>query len=837
MRIVVDMQGAQTGSRFRGIGRYSLALTKAMLKEGRGHEFILLLNGLLDESIPFIRSEFRGLLPNENIRVWNSHGPVYGFDSRNSHRKNVAELIRESYISGLKPDVLLITSMVEGFGDNAVHSVGRIPSGYATAAIFYDAIPLIQSDVYLKPNPDFEPLYREKIDYLGKADLLLAISESSRGEAISYLGVAESSVVNISAAVDDGFGVMEFTSEAESEIRKKFGLDRPFLMYSGATDDRKNHFSLFDAYASIRIDLRRRYQLAIVGGMPEDHLDRFFAYIGKKGLSRNDVRFTGRVSDDELVALYNLCHLYVFPSLHEGFGLPALEAMSCGAPVIGSNLTSIPEVIGTADAYFDPSSITSIARKIEEYLLDDDKRLALRSHGIEQAKKFSWENCARRALGAMEACVGYPGLLEKIGDSSEQEAEEGKLIRLIADESRGVSRAELAGVALAIARNEEPDFRRLFIDVSEMVQRDSRTGIQRVVRSILKCLLESPPDGFVVEPVFATEDGVGYRYANRYKHVILGDGESLNDGKPIDFSRRDVFVCLDMQHNVQPAQRGFYAKLRASGVKTVFVLYDLLPIYMPQFFPADTYSDHSRWLGVVAEFDQVVCISKAVASDFEQWIIENKPESQASVNIEWFHIGADIDASVPTAGVSEQERVAIQKLSTTRVFLTVGTLEPRKFQTQVLGAFEILWSRGLDLTLVIVGKQGWDVLPLVSRIKDHERFGEQLFWFDSISDECLANIYESSDCLIAASMGEGFGLPLIEAAQSSMPIIARDIPVFKEVAGDFAFYFSGVEDIDLAEAVQTWCDLYDTNRAPSSKGMKWSSWEQSTQRLVSLIGI
>jgi hypothetical protein len=111
---------------------------------------------------------------------------------------------------------------------------------------------------------------------------------------------------------------------------------------------------------------------------------------------------TGFVSDEDLVSLYNICKLFVFPSLYEGFGLPVLEAMRCGAPVIGSNNSSIPEIIGLEEALFDPTSINSISDKMGQALTDEQFREKLRDNGIVQSARFSWEICAGRALEAMQ---------------------------------------------------------------------------------------------------------------------------------------------------------------------------------------------------------------------------------------------------------------------------------------------------------------------------------------------------------------------------------------------------------------------------------------------------
>ena len=138
----------------------------------------------------------------------------------------------------------------------------------------------------------------------------------------------------------------------------------------------------------------------------------------------------------------------------------------------------------------------------------------------------------------------------------------------------------------------------------------------------------------------------------------------------------------------------------------------------------------------------------------------------------------------------------------------VGTVEPRKGHAQALAAFEKLWGQGLEANLVIVGKQGWK-MEVIGRspASSLRNVGKRLFWLEGISDEYLEKIYDACTCLIAASEGEGFGLPLIEAAQHKLPIIARDIPVFREVAGEHAYYFSGLDPQSLAESVKNWLTL------------------------------
>ncbi|WP_419602667.1 glycosyltransferase, partial [Thiolapillus sp.] len=119
--------------------------------------------------------------------------------------------------------------------------------------------------------------------------------------------------------------------------------------------------------------------------------------------------------------------------------------------------------------------------------------------------------------------------------------------------------------------------------------------------------------------------------------------------------------------------------------------------------------------------------------------------------------------------------------------------------------------------------------------RQHPESDRRLFWLEGISDEYLEKVYAASTCLIAASEGEGFGLPLIEAAQHKLSIIARDLPVFREVAGQYAFYFKGLEPEALAETVTQWLALYAKGKAPRSDDMPWLTWRESAEQLKSIV--
>lgn len=830
MRIVIDMQGAQTESRFRGIGRYTMSFAKAIIRNRGEHEIFLVLNGLFPDTIEPIRAAFYGHLPQENIRVWYTPSPVLEALPGNTWRRKTAELIREAFLASLKPDVIHITSLFEGYVDNAVTSIGlfnQIP----TSVTLYDLIPLLNKDYYLHPNPAYEQYYLRKIDYLRRASLLLAISESSRHEGITHLGFPADRIVNVSASIEDHFKPILLDKEQKQIIQNKFGITHPFVLYTGGADERKNLPRLIRAYARLSTELRKTHQLVFAGSMPDSEITRLKQEAKSSGINIDDeLIFTGYVADEELVKLYNLCKVFVFPSWHEGFGLPALEAMSCGCVVIGANTSSLPEVIGNKNALFNPFSVESITEKLTLVLTNEVFRKELARHGIEQAKLFSWDEIARRAILAFEK------MYLSLSDHHAETALTSKLIKSIAALTPSdITDHDIINIALSIAKfqfdNRE---KQLFVDISELVQRDAKTGVQRVVRSILREWFKNPPKGLRVEPVYATPEQ-GYRYARQFTWKFLDLPKDmlfeLSDD-PIEFQVGDIFLGLDLQHHVVISQQAFYQQLRRDGVQVYFLVYDLLPILLPYAFPDGVAQLHQRWLEIVSQSDGAICISKAVADELTNWIEVHGTERLRPFKISWFHLGADVENSIPSYGMPDNAEDVLNTIRKRSSFLMVGTIEPRKGHAQTLSAFDLLWEQGIDINLVIVGKQGWMVEDLVERLRNHPELDKRLFWLDGISDEYLEKVYAASTCLIAASEGEGFGLPLIEAAQHKLPIIARDIPVFREVAGKNAFYFDGLSPDDLAHTIEKWLELYNKGKAPSSEGIKWLTWKESAMYLL-----
>ncbi len=1377
MRIVIDLQAAQSPhSRNRGIGRYSIALAKGMLRHGSDHEILIALNGMYDSTVLDVREEFAPLLPPHRIVTWHGTLPAMELPGASPEHRRAAELVREAFLASLKPDVVHVASLFES-GPYSVTSVGLGTGTHRTAVTLYDLIPHVYPEIYLD-RPKAARDYGEKIDHLRRADLWLAISESSRREGIERLGLPAQQVVNISSAADTHFTAGAVPAEHEAALRHRYGLWRPFVMYTGGIDHRKNIEGLIEAWAALPADLRLSHQLAVVCSVQPAERARLEQLAERNGLAFGDLVLTGFVPEDNLVDLYRLCKLFVFPSLHEGFGLPALEAMCCGAPVIGADNSSIPEVIGRADALFQARSQASMTAKIREYLVDDGLRDALAAHGLQQAQQFNWDKSAQAAMAAIEqlapvkppalravspepatrprlafvspmppqrsgiadysaellpalarhyeidlvleqpaleplpaGCYGqqrtaewflahgheYDRVLYQFGNSAFHEymfpllerhpgtvvlhdfylsgvqahrelvtagqpywsralyeshgwhalarrcaatdltaaihqfpasfdvlrQAEGVIVhspyskvlayewygpeiaddwatipllrvaaplereaaraalglapddflvcafglmgptkmnhRLLAawtksalareancrlvfvgenhpadygremqreiasfnDAAKGngkvaisgwastedfrrylnaadlavqlrtLSRGETSAAVLdamnhalpvvvnangsmaylpgeaalildddftdeqltraleglwrdparrramgqagrrlietqhspadcaaayaqaiesfagraaqegpmallrqlgqtlpadtgepllenlsrAIAnnmpqlrparqmliditawvrhdpaavsalpplpdlfdallerpgtgwraepvyQNEQGEWRyarnfmlqRLscrahllaedpielqptdlwwvppgaeawtallparalelgvvplqlsdkaqaplvwawlaatepvrrgrfcYVDISELVRHDWRSGIQRVVKNYLMEFLMRPPAGSTVMPVYATKDELGYRLALGYLCELAGLDAPEDGDPPLDAQAGDMFLGLDLQPHIVPLQAPFLNPLQQSGVGMAFMVYDLLPLRLPDCFSPGAAEHHERWLQHIARAELLICISQAVADDLSLWLQQRPPaESSADAphrmpRIRAVHPGANLAHTLPTRGLPPDAAELLAQIRQRPAFLMVGTLEPRKAHAAVLAAFEQLWAGGEDVGLVIVGRPGWMVDELLSSLGTHPERGHRLVWVEDSSDEFLEQVYAASACLVAASLGEGFGLPIVEAAKHGLPIIARDLPVFREVAGEHAWYFADDAPEALAANFSQWLSRFREGRHPAPQGMRWHSWRASADKVKQLL--
>jgi len=836
MRIVIDMQSLQTGSRLRGIGQYSINLVKALINNNTEHEIIIVLNGLLSKEIIAIRQTFSSLLPDKSIKIWYADGPTNDSLGTPDKQKN-AQLIRESFLKDLQPDFVLLTTLFEGYHEDCIISIHEYYQDIPTATIFYDLIPLLFQDTYLQ-DPKIKTWYHKKVKTLKKSDLLLAISNAARDEAITLLELNPDKVVNISADTNDLYRPIDIPIAAKQHLYSTHGIKDNFILYTSSPDARKNHVKLIEAYAKLPQHIIEKYQLVFIGGMHHTIQYKFRDIAKKCGLYDDRLILTNRISDDAMLMLYNLATLFVFPSLHEGFGLPALEAMRCHTPVIGSNVSSLPEVIGYDEALFDPEDSTSIAAKIEEVLTDKVFYNTLTEHAKKQKLKFNWDTSARIVFESLATHMYKPH------SSLNTEMIKKQLIQSIHIPDTEQESNEVLKYAYAINKTfPNKKKKQLFIDVSELILKDAKTGIQRVVRNVLHELLLSPPKGYNVEAVYANYGEYGYKYARKFQTKFLGNSidEEIDD-EMIEIAPNDVFLGLDMSHDIQIFQQQYYNELREYGIKVFFIIYDLLPVKNPQWWTESKIKQtvvkekFEEWLEMLTTNDGVICISDAVANEFSDWIEEKSIEIDSSFQISTSHIGADLLAKNNHIEISTKENIFIEQTKNTLSFLVVGTLEPRKAHAHILSAFELLWKQDIDVNLIIVGKVGWLTQALVTSIQEHPKLDKNLFWLQKISDNYLNELYKNATALMIGSYAEGFGLPLIEAAQYEIPVIARDIPVFHEIAKEFAFYFPNTSEPKiLADSIKEWMTLYSQDKHPKSSNIPWLTWKECASQIVQLL--
>ncbi|RXA97768.1 MULTISPECIES: glycosyltransferase [Yersinia] len=1235
MRLVIDLQGIQSASRFRGIGRYTLLITKAIIKNKGNHDVILVANGTMTDSISSVLDNFDGIISRENIKFWYSPGPLSYQANQDHTRIENAKLIREAFIYSLKPDLIYIPTMFEGFLDNSILSVNEFSTRIPTVATLYDLIPLQNPENYLDHNPEYKNFYLEKINYINRCDALLAISEFTENEGNKYLEDRKGNIFNVSTGCDDLFKKNEYSQIVIEDISTKYFLTKDFFLYAGGADERKNLPRLLEAYSLLPVHIKNKYLLVISGKLSDISRYNILAE-AKKFDIEDQIRITGYISDDDLVKLYNLCSLFIFPSWHEGFGLPALEAMACGAVVIGANNSSLPEVIGDEDALFDPFSVADIASKIERVMTDKSLYEKLKKVENERKKYFSWDQTALKALQVFESinkstkainiersvsrlklayisplspertgiakysedlipylasfydidvvceqsvitskfiddrikvinsndflknsqnydhilyhfgnspyheymhklitlvpgvvCLhdfymsnylryiesrdgglgiwerelffshGYSAIIERaekdddeyimykypsnfsllaaakgiithssysyslachwydkkvtknwevipllrrkpiertkydarkrldiaendfiicsfgmldssklndviiksfndsclkhsnvkiifVGESSgpykklidelisnfelgdkviitgwvDDEKYYDYLISAdigiqLRSHSRGETSAALldclnyglptiynangsmAEISSEIAyrlnddfeiddltialnnlfsnqqqrellstlargyinKNHSPDYcaemfykkitqiynstpeslvpllaklsvshkselnklagslaetfpilkpkKRIFYDVTATARTSLRTGIERVTRTLVAELIKRNIDDVIILPVYMEKVNDDYilKHAHGFVRELFNKVPDCFNDEPVDFYEGDILFSSDLNCDdvVDANIHGFYLKLKQKGMKICFMVNDILPVTNPEFFPPGSSDNFKEWLKVITSIsEKIVFISKSVLNSYENWCDKNNINID-KVILGWSHLGADIDA-VPVKPSDNSKKNQTASLVDKKItFLMVGTLEPRKGHLQVLEAFDILWNKGIDVNLIIVGKEGWLQLPnelrrtipnIVSKLKKHSELNHHLFWFDHVDDNELNSIYSSSSALIFASEAEGFGLPLIEAARKSLPLIIRDISVFREIVGENAFYFDSQDPNVLSDAIIEWIMQYKDDTHPTSENLSWLTWSDSASHLV-----
>ncbi len=627
---------------------------------------------------------------------------------------------------------------------------------------------------------------------------------------------------------------------AEARVELGFGPDAFVVCSFGHVQPSKSCDIILNAWQLSAMADDLSCHLVFVGEIPDDEFGRDFR--NKLEEAGGNVRTTGYVTESQYASY--------LASADAGIQLRRKSRGETSAAVLDCLGHGIPTIVNANGSFNELPD--EILRKLPDDVTAADIAQALNDFRSYPDKARVLGEAAADYVGIVHspslAAESYREAIEHFFTFAPPIANAKSLCELAHDSLRGpVDDDPLPKRIKELSRAaEKVPKRRLFVDVSATARNDLRTGIQRVVRALLLELLRAPPDGYRIEPVLL-HDGTGrwlYAHAREYACKTLGLSDlGLADTRVVPRDG-DILLVADYFCTgvIDAADQNVYREWRDAGASIQFIVYDMLPVIRPDWFPPWAAPAHEKWARTIAaEGDRLICISHAVADETRRWLAAaNAP----TIEVHGWALGADMDATSPTRGLPDDAAEILARIQQDQSFLMVGTVEPRKGHLQALEAFERLWEQGSDALLVIVGSEGWkgvavefcrNLPHIIDRLNRHPELGRKLIWLKNVSDEFLDQIYASARCLLAASEGEGFGLPLIEAARHGIPILARDIPVFREVGGLHAAYFTATDSSELATAIGGWLARYEAGNRVLPGHMRWLSWSQSAELLKQIV--
>lgn len=381
MKIGIDITPAinQTA----GIGRYTRQLVTNLLEIDNRNQYLLYsLFGNLKE-----RTSRRGHPFSEEVSPYQK--------ARNYQLKlyNYRPQLLKSYFLFLKsigksPDFLTKEADIIHSTDFVLPASEKRPSVLTIHDVIFLKYPQFytwRNRNYMKSVANFS---------IKRANAVITYSNATKNDLIDRLGVNEDKIIVIPLAVDERF--MQAKDDQIEEIRRKYKIPQTYILTLSTLEPRKNIRRLFEAFAKLKKDKSIEHKLVIAGQKGWGNKD-FFSKLVELGIN-DDVIITGFIEEEDLPAIYSGASIFVYPSLYEGFGLPPLEAMACGTPVICSNTSSLPEVVGDAAWQVDPTDTEDIAKAMAKIIEDKSLALDLRTKGLKQAKKFDWKTTAEKTL-------------------------------------------------------------------------------------------------------------------------------------------------------------------------------------------------------------------------------------------------------------------------------------------------------------------------------------------------------------------------------------------------------------------------------------------------------
>jgi glycosyltransferase involved in cell wall biosynthesis len=378
LKLCIDARPLQNGHRTRGIG--------------------ILVSNLLRGLGP--------LLSGDEVSLITQQGAVYPPFFSHEHRLETTRLERPNRFNWIADHLLLaglvLRSGADVFMATDLNSYLEPAGGVRVVSIAYDLIPLLFPEVMASQPWPVRLGWRLNFRKLREADAVIAISQATKDDLVRMFGLVPERVRVVYPGIDHSlFNVSNAGSTVrQAEVLGRYGITGRYLLYVGDSELRKNLRRVLEALIGVHEEIK----LVLVGKRAKSD-EKLYGWVAELGL-QDRVLTPGFVPDIDLPPLYGAAQAFVFPSLYEGFGLPIVESMACGCPVITSNVSSMPEVAGSAALLVDPEDVVEIRGALEKVVADQALRERMIADGLSQAQSFSWSRCAGETVSVIRKVVG-----------------------------------------------------------------------------------------------------------------------------------------------------------------------------------------------------------------------------------------------------------------------------------------------------------------------------------------------------------------------------------------------------------------------------------------------